>query len=74
MDRAAHGSYGRYCRDWWPMHMSGPIFGVCKKACLNILVGSSKHNILSITSLADSGGSVKSERIDLFHEELGLHV
>ena len=39
------------------MHMSGPSGDdwCWKKARLNVLVGSIRHNILSITSLADSG-------------------
>ena len=59
------------------MHMSGPSTDdwCWKKARLNILVGSIKHNILSITSLADSGWRFTQgpKGFDLFHEELGLH-
>ena len=46
-----------------------------KKARLNVLVGSIRHNILSITSLADSGWRFTQgpKGFDLFHEKLGMH-
>ena len=45
-----------------------------KKARLNVL-GSIRHNILSITSLADSGWRFTQgpKGFDLFHEKLGMH-
>ena len=59
------------------MHMSGTSGdGWCwKKARLNVLVGSIRHNILSITSLADSGWRFTQgpKGFDLFHEKLGMH-
>ena len=59
------------------MHMSGPSGdGWCwKKARLNVLVGSIRHNILSSTSLADSGWRFTQgpKGFDLFHEKLGMH-
>ena len=46
-----------------------------KKARLNVLVGSIRHNILSITSLADSGWRFTQglKSFDLFHEKLRMH-
>ena len=40
-----------------------------------ILVGSIRHNILSITSLVDSGWRFTQgpKGFDLFHERLGMH-
>ena len=59
------------------MHMSGPSGDdwCWKKARLNVLVGSIRHNILSITSLADSGWRFTQgpKGFDLFHERLGMH-
>ena len=59
------------------MHMSGTSGDdwCWKKARLNVLVGSIRHNILSITSLADSGWRFTQgpKGFDLFHEKLGLH-
>ena len=59
------------------MHMSGPSGAdwCWKKARLNVLVGSIRHNILSITSLADSGWRFTQgpKGFDLFHEKLGMH-
>ena len=59
------------------MHMSGPSGDdwCWKKARLNVLVGSIRHNILSITSLADSGWRFTQgpKGFDLFHEKLGMH-
>ena len=59
------------------MHMSSPSSDdwCWKKVRLNILVGSIKHNILSITLLADSGWRFVQgpKGFDLFHEDLGLH-
>ena len=59
------------------MHMSGPSGDdwCWKKARLNVLVGSILHNILSITSLADSGWRFTQgpKGFDLFHERLGMH-
>ena len=59
------------------MHMSGPSGDdrCWKKARLNVLVGSIKHNILSIMSLADSGWRFAQgpKGFDLFHEKLGMH-
>ena len=59
------------------MHMSGPSGDdwCWKKARLNVLVGSIRHNILSITSLADSGWRFTQvpKAFDLFHEKLGMH-
>ena len=59
------------------MHMSGTSGDdwCWKKARLNVLVGSIRHNILSITSLADSGWRFTQgpKGFDLFHEKLGMH-
>ena len=59
------------------MHMSGPSGDdwCWKKARLNVLVGSIRHMILSITSLADSGWRFAQgpKGFDLFHERLGMH-
>ena len=59
------------------MHMSGPSGDdwCWKKARLKVLVGSIRHNILSITSLADSGWRFTQgpKGFDLFHEKLGMH-
>ena len=59
------------------MHMSGPSGDdwCWKKARLNVLVGSIRHNILSITSLADSGWRFTQgpKGFDLFYEKLGMH-
>ena len=59
------------------MHMSGTSGDdwCWKKARLNFLVGSIRHNILSITSLADSGWRFTQgpKGFDLFHEKLGMH-
>ena len=59
------------------MHMSGTSGDdwCWKKARLNVLVGSMRHNILSITSLADSGWRFTQgpKGFDLFHEKLGMH-
>ena len=59
------------------MHMSGTSGDdwCWKKAGLNVLVGSIRHNILSITSLADSGWRFTQgpKGFDLFHEKLGMH-
>ena len=59
------------------MHMSGPSGDewCWKKARLNVLVGSIRHNILSITSLADSGWRFTQgpKGFDLFHEKRGMH-
>ena len=59
------------------MHMSGPSGDdwCWKKARLNVLVGSIRHNILSITPLADSGWRFTQgpKGFDLFHEKLGMH-
>ena len=57
------------------MHMSG-LSGddwCWKKARLNVLVGSIRHNILSIASLADLGWRFTQGPNDLFHERLGMH-
>ena len=55
------------------MHMSGPSGDdwCWKKARLNVLVGSIRHNILSISSLADSGWRFTQgpKGFDLFHEK-----
>ena len=55
------------------MHMSGTSGDdwCWKKARLNVLVGSIRHNILSITSLADSGWRFTQgpKGFDLFHEK-----
>ena len=59
------------------MHMSGTSGDdwCWKKARLNVLVGSIRHNILPITSLADSGWRFTQgpKGFDLFHEKLGMH-
>ena len=59
------------------MHMSGTSGDdwCWKKARLNVLVGSIRHNILSITSSADSGWRFTQgpKGFDLFHEKLGMH-
>ena len=59
------------------MHMSGTSGDdwCWKKARLNVLVGSIRHNILSITSLADSGWRFTQDPkgFDLFHEKVGMH-
>ena len=59
------------------MHMSGTSGDAqCwKKARLKVLVGSIRHNILSVTSLADSGWRFTQgpKGFDLFHERLGMH-
>ena len=59
------------------MHMSGTSGDdwCWKKARLNVLVGSIRHNILSIASLADSGWRFTQgpKGFDLFHEKLGMH-
>ena len=51
------------------------MIGAGRKARLNVLVGSIRHNILSITSLADSGWRFTQgpKGFDLFHEKLGMH-
>ena len=46
-----------------------------KKAKLRVLVGNIKHNILSVTSLADSGWKFTQgpKGFDLYHTRMGLH-
>ena len=46
-----------------------------KKAYMKVLVGSIKHNILSVTSLANSGWRFTQgpAGFDLYHTELNLH-
>ena len=48
---------------------------IWKKARLKVLVGNIKHNILSVTSLADSGWRFTQgpKGFDLYHDQLGLH-
>ena len=79
-DRAANGSsvnMSGTAEIGVQMHMSGPSGDdwCWKKARLNVLVGSIRHNILSITSLADSGWRFTQgpKGFDLFHEKLGMH-
>ena len=59
------------------MHMSGTSGDdwCWKNARLNVLMGSIRHNILSITSLADLGWRFTQgpKGFDLFHEKLGMH-
>ena len=82
MDRysAANGSQVRMCGTTdicVHMYMADDSGGrsMWKKAYMKVLVGSIKHNILSVTSLANSGWRFTQgpAGFDLYHTELNLH-
>ena len=77
---AANGSQVRMCGTTdicVHMYMADDSGGrsMWKKAYMKVLVGSIKHNILSVTSLANSGWRFTQgpAGFDLYHAELNLH-